>query len=96
MAFLLLGLLVLQAIGFWHFYGTQHGRKAVYRTWYAWVIDVAGIVSGTFIMWIALALIYDELAIAAVPREWAGPILFLVGSWQAVIHGVKWLHRGRT
>jgi hypothetical protein len=89
-------ILIFEIVTFWVFYSTRHGRKAVYRSWYAWIIDVCGIASGTFLMWLAVHIkTHRELFTIDVPL-FLPFILFLLGSWQAVIHGVKWLRRTTT
>lgn len=90
---LLFALLLLECVGFWMFYKTPHGSKAVYRTWYAWIIDILGIASGVFLMTLAIGSYHHpEFFARTVPITLIG-ILFVLGSWQAVIHGVKWVRR---
>jgi hypothetical protein len=86
-------LLAVEVAAFWYFYSTAPGRKAVYCAWYAWIIDLLGITSGIFFMSCALiAAFRPDLFTVSVPFV-AVFFGFLAGSWQAVIHGVKWIHR---
>ena len=89
--FLLVLLVEVPAMFF--FYRTEHGSRAVYVAWYAWIIDFLGVASGCFLMTLAIYTarhrelfnfeVYDGLLI----------ILFVIGSWQASIHAVKWTLR---
>lgn len=89
-------LLGLELIGFWHFYATESGCKAVYHTWYAWCIDALGIASGSFLMWLAVAMVMHPVAYVVPHEPVLASVLFVIGSWQAVIHAVKWVQRIRT
>ncbi|HWO07485.1 MAG TPA: hypothetical protein VNM40_02780 [Candidatus Paceibacterota bacterium] len=74
---------------FFFFYNRPEGRKAVYFSWYAGIIDVLAIFSGGAIMfWSAYALYHPELFTIHVP-EWLFWLGFLIGSWQAGIHIIK-------
>ena len=89
--FLLVLLFEVPAMFF--FYRTENGGRAVYVAWYAWIIDVLGVASGCFLMVLSIFIernrelfnfeIYDALLV----------VLFVIGSWQASIHAVKWTLR---
>lgn len=88
-------ILVVQLIGFFFFYNHPHGRHAVYHTWYASVIDVLAIFSGSSIMLASVyALENPDLFTMAIP-PWIMWTTFVVGSWQAAIHLVKIVIRRR-
>ena len=75
------------------FYSSEYGCKAIYITWYAWIIDLLGVGSGCFLMWLSFFIgRHDELFNFEVP-DLLLIVLFVVGSWQASIHAVKWTLR---
>ncbi len=81
--------LAIELVVFFFFYNRPDGRKAVYFSWYAWVIDLLAIFSGSMIMfWSIYALHHPNLFAVPVER-WMFWIGFLIGSWQAGIHLVK-------
>jgi hypothetical protein len=85
----------VEVAAFWRFYSTAPGKKAVYCAWYAWIIDLLGITSGIFFMSCALIAQYrPDLFMVSVPFAMIF-FAFLAGSWQTVIHAVKWIHRIR-
>lgn len=86
-------IVAVQLIAFFFFYNHPHGRHAVYRTWYAWIIDLGAIASGTLIMGLSVYVLHH-------PEVFASPVppiffwlSFIVGGWQASIHAVKWIIR---
>ncbi len=82
-----------ELIGFYRFYSGRHGQKAVYVTWYAWMIDALGILSGSVIMSIAIfADHHPELFNFDIPFAFQ-LLVFTIGSWQTLIHAVKWTLR---
>ena len=84
-----------ELVAFFFFYNHPHGRRAVYFSWYAWVIDILAIFSGSVIMGASVyALHHPSLFTFAVPT-WVFWLTFIVGSWQAAIHLVKWFLRLR-
>ena len=83
----------IEFFAFFFFYNRPEGRKAVYFSWYAWVIDALAIFSGSMIMfWSIYALHHSWIFAVAVP-SWIFWLAFLIGSWQAGIHAVKVLIR---
>ena len=82
-------ILIGELIGFYVFYKTENGCEAIYHAWYAPVIDILGIVSGSIIMLIALfaknnpALFNFDISLSFIF------LLFIMGSWQTSIHAVK-------
>lgn len=81
--------LVFELLLFFAFYNRPEGRKAVYFTWYAAIIDSLAIFSGSLIMgWSIYALHNPGLFTSPIP-DWIFWLGFLVGSWQAGIHIVK-------
>lgn len=86
-------ILMVELVAFFFFYNRSEGRKAVYFSWYAWVIDVVAVFSGALIMgWSIYALHHPELFTVSIPA-WIFWLTFLVGSWQAAIHLVKFVIR---
>lgn len=82
-------ILAFELAAFFFFYTHPHGRRAVYFSWYAWVIDVFAIASGLIIMGSSVYALHNPAIFTiSVPREMLW-ILFVVGSWQATIHFVK-------
>ncbi len=89
--FLLVLLFEVPAMFF--FYRTDKGSRAVYVAWYAWIIDLLGVASGCFIMTLSIFIErHAELFNFEVP-DYLLIILFIIGSWQASIHAVKWTLR---
>lgn len=90
-----MAILVIEIVAFFFFYNHPHGRRAVYFSWYALVIDVLAILSGSVIMATSVyALHHPSLFTITVP-EWMFWLVFIIGSWQATIHLVKILIRRR-
>ena len=88
----LLGIFVLQAIVFFRFY-SRDGANAVYCAPFAWCIDLCAIASGSFLMGLALYIhSHRELFNFDVPLIFI-IALFVLGSWQMLIHAVKWYLR---
>lgn len=86
-------ILAAQSFAFYRFYRHPHGQPAVYAAPYAWIIDLLAIAGGGAIMYIgAYAIVNPDIFTLDVHDGllWA---MFFVGSWQAGIHGVKWLIR---
>ena len=86
---ILLGIFLCQGVLFLRFY-KREGTYAVYHAWYAWIIDLCAVGSGTFLMGLALYLHHVESFGLPIVFVYG---LFIVGSWQALIHGVKWYVR---
>ena len=86
-------IILVESFAFYSFYRHPHGQPAVYAAPYAWFIDLLAIIGGSVFMyasayalenpWIFTVDVHDALL-------WT---IFLVGSWQAVIHAVKWFIR---
>jgi hypothetical protein len=86
---LLVATFLVQAFVFVRFY-SRYGMDAVYCAPYAWCIDLCAIASGTFLMGLALFIrAHPELFTMPVPTILVIG-LFVLGSWQALIHAVKW------
>lgn len=89
--FLLVLLFEVPAMFF--FYRTVQGSRAVYHAWYAWIIDFFGVASGCFLMTLAIYTARNrELFLFEVYDVYL-IMLFVIGSWQASIHAVKWTLR---
>lgn len=78
---------------FFYFYSARMGVHAIYFTWFAWIIDIFGILSGSIIM--SIGIFTDKN-----PQLFNFKIpfllvlaLFIIGSWQASIHVVKLILR---
>ena len=85
--------LIFEVPTMFYFYRTEHGCRAVYEAWYAWIIDLLGVASGCFLMSLAIFIErHRELFNFDVP-DLLLVILFVIGSWQASIHAVKWTLR---
>ena len=90
--YIFLTILLGEAVAFFYFY-SHAGAAAIYRTWYAWIIDLLAIMSGSTIMLAAvLAHNHPELFNFEIPR-WAIFGVYMLGGWQALIHSVKWYLR---
>jgi hypothetical protein len=88
-------ILIGELVGFYYFYRTEYGCKAIYITWFAWIIDALGIISGTIIMGVAVFIAHHQkLFEINIPFAFI-LLLFIQGSWQASIHAVKWIVRSR-
>jgi len=92
-AFIFVAFLVVQLIAFFAFYRHPYGRRAVYDAWYAWIIDVLAIVSGTVIMFVSVYALYNPWIFTIPIPDITFFATFIVGSWQACIHAVKWFIR---
>ncbi len=86
-------LLTAELLAFFHFYNNPSGKKAVYFSWYAWIIDTLAILSGTSIMWASIYALHHPLLFTIHISSAIFWIGFLIGSWQAGIHAVKFLIR---
>jgi hypothetical protein len=83
------GILVAEVFIFYYFYSHGSGVRAVYFTWYAWIIDVLAILSGCIIMSMAIFSVrYPYFFSDSVPFLFV-VFIFITGSWQASIHAVK-------
>lgn len=88
-----LAVFLIEFLAFFFFYNRPEGRKAIYFSWYAWVIDALAIFSGLMIMfWSIYALHHPWIFAVSVP-VWIFWLAFLIGSWQTGIHAVKVLIR---
>ncbi len=82
--------LVAEVVCYYGIYRSRYGCKAVYHTPYAWMLDVAAIVSGTSI---SMAALYIQQHPEVLTIKLGGLVLwwfFFVGSSQAVMHAIKW------
>ena len=70
------------------FYSSQEGLKSVYIASYDWKIDFLAILSGAYIISIAVYIYYKK-KIKLIPFL----ILFIIGSAQAMMHFAKWIIR---
>lgn len=84
---------VIEFLAFFFFYRRPEGRKAVYFSWYAWVIDALAIFSGSMIMFWSIYALHHPWIFAVQVPQWIFWLSFIIGSWQAGIHGVKVLLR---
>ena len=73
-----------------YMYRSKHGRPAVYRSPYAWVLDALAIFSGGTIAVAAMyAILHPELfAVTIHPLLFW--LFFFLGSSQAIMHIIKW------
>jgi hypothetical protein len=82
-----------EVLAFFFFYTRPDGRKAVYYSWYAWMIDTLAILSGSAIIaGTVYALHNPDLFNFSIP-VWAFALSIIIGSWQASIHLVKLIIR---
>ncbi len=90
-----IAVIVVQLVAFFFFYNHPHGRRAVYRTWYAWIIDVLAIMSGIIIMGLSVYALHNPWIFNITVPDAAFWTTFVVGGWQASIHAVKWVIRSK-
>ncbi|MBI5469781.1 hypothetical protein HY968_00455 [Candidatus Kaiserbacteria bacterium] len=90
---LFVAILVGELVGFYFFYRSEHGYKAIYITWFAWMIDLLGIVSGTIIMSLSIFVEHHPTFFNFNIPTPLILLLFIQGSWQVSIHAVKWVLR---
>lgn len=88
-------ILVVQLVAFFFFYNQPYGRHAVYDAWYAWIIDLLAIVSGSVIMLLSVYALYNPWIFTIDIPDWTFWVTFIIGGWQAAIHLVKWVIRSR-
>jgi hypothetical protein len=86
---------IFQLFVFYKFYRRRDGHKAVYHTWYAWIIDTFAVISGVFIMSLSVFLLYNQWVFSFDVNDTFFYLGFLVGSWQFSIHAIKALLRTR-
>lgn len=84
---------VIEFVVFFFFYNRPEGRKAVYFSWYAWVIDALAIFSGSMIMFWSIYALHHPWIFAVTIPQWTFWLAFIIGSWQAGIHAVKMVIR---
>lgn len=84
-----LAVFIIEFLVFFLFYRRPEGRKAVYFSWYAWVIDALAIISGSMIMFLSVYALHHPWIFAVTIPQWIFWLAFIVGSWQAGIHAVK-------
>lgn len=84
---------LVEFFAFYYFYNRPEGRKAVYFSWYAWVIDTLAIFSGSMIMFWSIYALHHPWVFAVSVPTWIFWLAFIIGSWQAGIHAVKVLIR---
>ena len=90
-----IAIILSELVTFFFFYNHPYGQRAVYFIWYAWVIDILAIFSGSVVMGASVyALHHPSLFTVRVPA-WFFWLTFIVGSWQAGIHLVKIVIRTR-
>lgn len=87
--------LLAHIVVFFFFYNHPHGQYAVYDAWYAWLIDLLAILSGTFIMAATIYAYYNPWLFTFQVPSWVFWVTFIIGAWQASIHAVKWFIRSR-
>ena len=82
-------ILILEVAAFYYFYSHSEGVRAIYFTWYAWIIDVLAIFSGCILMSMGIfAGQYPFFFSETIPQPFI-MLIFIIGSWQASIHAVK-------
>ena len=71
-------------------YRSKYGSPAVYRSRYAWVLDVLAIFSGSCVSIGALYVLFHPqiFAVTIHPLVFWG--FFILGSSQAMMHFIKW------
>jgi hypothetical protein len=86
----IVAILFIESIIYYRVYRSHFGRAAVYRSPYAWILDVLAIISG---MSVAAAAVFF-LSDASLLREQFSPFVFwwffIIGSSQALMHIIKW------
>jgi hypothetical protein len=88
-------ILAFEIAAFFFFYNRPDGRKAVYFSWYAWIIDALAILSGGSIIAATIYALHNPQLFNFVIPTWVFVIAIIIGSWQATIHFVKILIRMR-
>jgi hypothetical protein len=88
-----IALLATQLAVFSFFYNRPDGRRAVYRAWYAWTIDLLAISSGVTIMTLSIYLLHSPWIFAVDVPWFVFLVMFVIGSWKFSIHAVKWYIR---
>ena len=91
--FVLFIFLLCQLFIFYKFYQRKDGQKAVYRTWYAGIIDILGILSGLTILTLSIYTLNNKWIFNVFVPDLLFYIFFLIGSWQFCIHLCKILIR---
>jgi hypothetical protein len=86
---------VFQFIVFFKFYLRREGKKAIYRAWYANIIDIFAMLSGLIIMTLATITIYNTWIFNVYIPVIVFYTFFILGSWQFSIHCIKMLLRHR-
>ena len=71
-------------------YRSKHGRTAVYRSPFAWTLDALAIFSGGTIAVAAMYVITHPHLFAVTIHPLMFWLFFLLGSSQAIMHGIKW------
>lgn len=85
--FLAIFVIIIEGIVFIIFYNSPGGKKAIYHTSYVWIIDFFSILSGIYLVTLSAYFYYNnEKLLILLP-------LFIIGSWQLLIHVVKWIVR---
>ena len=88
-------LFIAEMVAMHFFYSSEHGKKAVYVAWYAWIIDLLAIMSGISIMTLAVFSKHHPALFAVQVPNLLFLVLFMLGSWQTSIHSIKWITRTR-
>ncbi|MEN9413349.1 MAG: hypothetical protein RLZZ342_436 [Candidatus Parcubacteria bacterium] len=71
-------------------YRSHIGRAAVYRSPYAWILDVLAIISGVSVAGAALFFLSDDSLLRAELSPLIFWWFFIIGSSQALMHIIKW------
>lgn len=95
-AIIILLFLIFELTIFYIFYSNKVGRLTIYKTWYAWIIDVLAMFSGVSIMVLALVSLYNPWIFTLSVPKYLFVTLFIFGSWQFGIHIVKLMIRSAT
>ena len=90
MLFGIAAILLAESFIYYGVYRSHIGRAAVYRSPYAWILDVLAIISDVSVAGAALLFLSDDSLL----REELSPLIlwwfFIIGSSQALMHIIKW------
>ncbi len=85
----------IQLFIFYLFYKSKDGKKAIYDTWYDWIIDLGAILSGFSLMVLSIFLLKNPWVFSIDISPKVFYVLFVIGSWQFSIHLLKLLIRNK-
>jgi hypothetical protein len=87
--------LAAEFVVYFAMYRSKHGRPAVYRSRFAWVLDALAIFSGGTIAVAAGYAIANPHIFAVTVHPALFWLFFLLGTSQAMMHAIKWWIRMR-